>query len=49
MATARYPNIADYNQAARPPATAFADPELAAGNLATSKLGLPIVWVVVLR
>ena len=43
MTAARYPNIADYNQAAQHPATAFADPELAAGNLATSKLGLPIV------
>ena len=43
MAAVRYPNIAYYNQAAQHPATAFADPELAAGILATSKLGLPIV------
>jgi len=39
----RYPGIAEYNQAAQHPSTAFADPELAAGTLATSGLGLPIV------
>lgn len=39
----RYPGITDYNQSAQNPATAFTDPELAAGRLATSKLGLPIV------
>ena len=39
----RYPGIAEYNQSAQNPATAFIDPELAAGRLATSTLGLPIV------
>jgi hypothetical protein len=39
----RYPGIAEYNQSAQNPATAFTDPELAAGSLATSTLGLPIV------
>ena len=39
----RYPGIAEYNQAAQHPSTAFTDPELAAGTLATSGLGLPIV------
>ncbi len=39
----RYPAIAEYNQSAQNPATAFTDPELAAGRLATSTLGLPIV------
>jgi hypothetical protein len=39
----RYPGIAEYNQSAQNPATAFTDPELAAGSLATSGLGLPIV------
>ncbi len=39
----RYPGIAEYNQSAQNPATAFTDPELAAGSLATSALGLPIV------
>ena len=39
----RYPNIAEYNQSVQHPGTAFADPELAAGTLATSGLGLPIV------
>ncbi|MDA0653343.1 MAG: hypothetical protein O3C49_08720 [Proteobacteria bacterium] len=43
MAVTRYPNIADYNQAAQHPVRAFTDAELAAGTLATSKLGLPIV------
>ncbi len=39
----RYPSITDYNQSAQNPNTAFTDPELAAGSLATSGLGLPIV------
>jgi hypothetical protein len=39
----RYPGIAEYNQSAQNPATAFTDPELAGGTLATSALGLPIV------
>ena len=39
----RYPAIAEYNQSAQNPATAFTDSELAAGRLATSALGLPIV------
>ncbi len=39
----RYPSIVEYNQSAQHPATAFTDPELAAGTLATSALGLPIV------
>ena len=39
----RYPSITEYNQSAQNPNTAFTDPELAAGNLATSGLGLPIV------
>ena len=39
----RYPGIAEYNQSAQNPATAFTDPELAGGSLATSGLGLPIV------
>ena len=39
----RYPGIAEYNQSAQNPASAFTDPELAAGSLATSTLGLPIV------
>ncbi len=39
----RYPAIAEYNQSAQNPGTAFTDPELAAGTLATSALGLPIV------
>ncbi len=39
----RYPGIAEYNQSAQNPATAFTDPELAGGSLATSALGLPIV------
>jgi len=43
MAVTRYPGIAEYNQSAQHPATAFTDPELAAGTLATSGLGLPIV------
>lgn len=43
MAVTRYPNIAEYNQAAQHPVRAFTDAELAAGTLATSKLGLPIV------
>lgn len=39
----QYPSIVEYNQSAQHPATAFTDPELAAGTLATSALGLPIV------
>ena len=39
----RYPGIAEYNQSAQNPATAFTDPELSGGSLATSGLGLPIV------
>ncbi len=39
----RYPSITEYNQSAQNPNTAFTDPELAAGSLATSGLGLPIV------
>jgi hypothetical protein len=38
-----YPAISEYNQSAQHPSTAFTDPELAAGTLATSGLGLPIV------
>ena len=39
----QYPAITEYNQSAQNPGTAFTDPELAAGSLATSALGLPIV------
>ena len=43
IAVTRYPAITEYNQSAQNPNTAFTDPELAAGSLATSGLGLPIV------
>jgi hypothetical protein len=43
IAVTKYPNIAEYNQSAQHPATAFSDPELATGAFATSGLGLPIV------
>lgn len=39
----RYPSIVEYNQSAQHPSSAFTDPELANGTLATSGLGLPIV------
>ena len=39
----RYPSITEYNQSAQNPSSAFTDPELSAGTLATSGLGLPIV------
>jgi hypothetical protein len=39
----RYPAISEYNQSAQNPVSAFTDPELATGTLATSGLGLPIV------
>jgi len=39
----RYPSISEYNQSAQNPSSAFTDPELSAGTLATSGLGLPIV------
>ncbi len=39
----RYPAITEYNQSVQNPSTGFTDPELSAGTLATSGLGLPIV------
>ncbi len=39
----RFPSIAEYNRTAQNPGSAFTDPELSTGALATSGLGLPIV------